>query len=57
MGDVLSFYVDLSALPSQEALASLVPHVTSASEVRGGGWTTVNCGVELQRVKFGSMLA
>ncbi|CAE7558331.1 CYP102A5 [Symbiodinium natans] len=32
VGDVLSFYVDLSALPSQEALASLVPHVTSASE-------------------------
>lgn len=32
IGEILSYYVDLSALPSQETLASLLPHVANASE-------------------------
>jgi len=32
IGEILSYYVDLSALPSQETLASLLPHVENASE-------------------------
>ena len=36
MGDILAYHVDLSALPSQETLASLAQYATKSQEARVG---------------------